>query len=80
MFLTIPEAAEALKVHENTVRKLIRLGELKAIQVGNRWRIDAEELKKISREKMKKVESALIEAGYSANETAQILDILSEVI
>jgi excisionase family DNA binding protein len=80
MFLTIPEAAKELKVHDNTIRNLIKRGDLKAIQAGRQWRIDSDELKKVSGKKIKIAESALLTAGYSANETAQILSILNEVI
>jgi excisionase family DNA binding protein len=37
--LTIAEVAEYLKLHELTVRRLAREGELPAFKVGRQWRI-----------------------------------------
>ena len=37
--LTISEVAEYLKLHELTVRRLAREGELPAFKVGRQWRI-----------------------------------------
>jgi len=44
MVLTISEVAADLKVEPETVYKLIRLGKLKAFKVGNRYRIQSEDL------------------------------------
>jgi excisionase family DNA binding protein len=49
--LTIPEAAARLKVHSNTVRRLIKAGELKASKVGRQWRIQASELERLTSQK-----------------------------
>lgn len=45
-FLTVPEAAELLRVDVADVHTLIRSGELAALRVGNRgpWRIEADVL------------------------------------
>ena len=39
---TILEAAKLLKVSDDTIRKLIKSGELDAVKVGNQWRIKKE--------------------------------------
>jgi excisionase family DNA binding protein len=36
---TILEAAKLLKVSDDTIRRLIKTGELDAVKVGNQWRI-----------------------------------------
>lgn len=38
-FLTIPEAAELLRIGERTTYQLVRDGELPAIKVGGQWRV-----------------------------------------
>ena len=45
-FVTVPEAAELLRVNVAEVHELIRSGELAALRVGNRgpWRIEADVL------------------------------------
>ena len=45
-FLTIAQAAEELNVNQNQIRALIRIGELRGIQVGGRglWRIGASDI------------------------------------
>jgi len=44
-FLTIPEAAQLLRVAERTVYTLARRGELPGTaKIGNQWRIDRETL------------------------------------
>jgi excisionase family DNA binding protein len=40
--LTIAEVAKYLKLHELTVRRLAREGELPAFKVGRQWRIKRE--------------------------------------
>jgi len=44
VMLTISEVAEYLKLHELTVRRLAREGELPAFKVGRQWRIQREKL------------------------------------
>jgi len=44
MILTIAEVAADLKVRRETVYKIIRLGKLRAFKVGNRYRIQSEDL------------------------------------
>lgn len=36
--LTLQEAAKLLKVHDNTVRNLLRRGDLVGFQIGRNWR------------------------------------------
>lgn len=36
-YCTVEEAAERLKVHPESVRRLLREGKLKATKIGNRW-------------------------------------------
>lgn len=42
--MTISEVAEYLKLHELTVRRLAREGELPAFKVGRQWRIQRKKL------------------------------------
>lgn len=45
-YLTTRDVAEALVVHEQTVRHLIQAGELRALRVGQRYRIHPDEVKR----------------------------------
>lgn len=72
MFLTIPEVARELKVHENTVRNLIKKGDLSAVRIGRQWRIKDTDLQNVCIKEDKA--SALMNAGFSADETAKILE------
>ena len=40
-FLTVDEAADQLRVHPATIRRMIRRGEMPAVRVGRLWRVDA---------------------------------------
>lgn len=42
-YLTIEEVAKNLKVDHKTIRRSIKAGKIKAFQVGNRWRIPADQ-------------------------------------
>jgi excisionase family DNA binding protein len=44
VMLTISEVAKYLKLHELTVRRLAREGELPAFKVGRQWRIQRTKL------------------------------------
>jgi putative molybdopterin biosynthesis protein len=46
-FYTIPEAAELLRVHENTLYNMVRRKELTHYKVGKQIRIVAAELEKL---------------------------------
>ncbi len=48
---TILEAAKLLKVSDDTIRRLIKSGELEAVKVGNQWRIKKESLDKLLKKK-----------------------------
>lgn len=43
-YLTAPEAAERMRCHEKTVRRMIRRGELPAVFVAGRWLIHETDL------------------------------------
>lgn len=43
-FYTVQEVAQLLRVNERTILNLIERGEIKAVQVGNRYRISQEAL------------------------------------
>jgi excisionase family DNA binding protein len=43
-FLTVAQAAERLQVHPETVRRMIRRGDLPFVKVGTRYRIDPADL------------------------------------
>ena len=42
-FLSINETAEHLNLSVSTVRRLLRTGELSAVQIGRQWRIPPED-------------------------------------
>lgn len=46
-FYTVPEAAEKLRVHENTLYNMIRRGELEHYKIGKQIRLTAAELEKL---------------------------------
>lgn len=46
-YYTIQEVADILKVHHQTVRKMIREGRLPAEQMGTVWRIRKDDLEKV---------------------------------
>lgn len=47
---TIEQLAEELKANPLTVRKWIKSKRIKAIKLGNHWRVSDEELERIKRE------------------------------
>lgn len=50
-FYTIPETAELLRVHENTIYNLVRAGKIEHYKVGKQIRIAAAELEKLKVER-----------------------------
>ena len=46
-FYTIKEAAELLRVHENTIYTLVRSKQIEQYRIGNQIRITAAELEKL---------------------------------
>ena len=46
-FYTVPEAAELLRVHENTIYTLVRSKHIEHYRIGNQIRITAAELEKL---------------------------------
>lgn len=46
-FYTIPEAAELLRVHENTLYRLVRARKIEHYKIGVQIRISAAELEKL---------------------------------
>lgn len=53
-FYTIPETAELLKVHENTIYNMVRRGEIEHYKIGKQIRISSAELEKLKVERAKK--------------------------
>lgn len=51
LFYTIPQAAELLQVHENTIYKLVRGKKISHYRVGNQIRITAAELERLKVER-----------------------------
>lgn len=52
-YYTVQEIADMLYLHPETIRLLIRSGDLKAIKLGKGWKIREEELKKYLESKEK---------------------------
>ena len=50
-FYTIPQAAEKLHVHENTVYNMVRRGEIEHYKVGKQIRIATAELERLKVER-----------------------------
>lgn len=43
-YVSVREACQRLGVHEETIRRLVRSGSLKADKIGNQWFISREDL------------------------------------
>lgn len=50
-FYTIPQAAEKLQVHENTLYNMVRRGELEHYKIGKQIRIATAELERLKVER-----------------------------
>lgn len=50
--LTIDEVAQILKVHRMTILRHIYSKDIKAVKIGQSWRISEEELERIKRQGM----------------------------
>lgn len=50
-FYTVPEAAEKLRVHENTIYNMVRRGEIEHYKIGAQIRISAAELERLKVER-----------------------------
>lgn len=46
-FYTVPQAAELLQVHENTIYRLVKAGKIEHYKVGQQIRIAASELDRL---------------------------------
>lgn len=51
-FYTIPQAAEKLQVHENTLYNMVRRGELEHYKIGKQIRIATAELERLKVERV----------------------------
>lgn len=51
LFYTVPQAAEVLQVHENTIYNLVRAKKITHYRVGNQIRITAAELERLKVER-----------------------------
>lgn len=51
--LTVDEAAAQLRVHRETIRRMIRRGDLAAIKIGNVYRVDLSDLKPTRRARVR---------------------------
>lgn len=49
--LTVKEAADFLRVHFNTVKRLLSMGKLPGRKVGRQWRIEKDDLKRYMEER-----------------------------
>ena len=47
--MTLDEVAETLRVHEQTVRRLLKRGALRGFKVGDCWRVEAEAVREFIR-------------------------------
>ncbi|MBW0158423.1 helix-turn-helix domain-containing protein [Sedimentimonas flavescens] len=52
--LTIPEAAELLRVSIKSIRRWIESGELSAAKLGNQWRIRPQDLDRFVRDRLER--------------------------
>lgn len=43
-FVGVPEAAKRLEIHEESLRRLVRIGTIPATKIGGQWYIDKEQL------------------------------------
>ena len=50
-FYTVPQAAELLQVHENTIYRLLRAGKIEHYKIGVQIRISAAELERLKVER-----------------------------
>lgn len=73
-FFTIGEVAKILKVHENTVRKILRNGGIRGIKVGREWRITGSAINAFARE----AEQDYREEDHSTGKYAALTRYLSE--
>lgn len=48
--LTIKDVSKALNVSEISIRRYIEQGKIKAVKIGNVWRISIEEVNRIKKE------------------------------
>lgn len=46
-FYTVPEAAKILRVHENTIYRLIKNKQIEHYRIGSQFRISASELERL---------------------------------
>jgi excisionase family DNA binding protein len=70
-YFTVPEAARNLRVNEETVRRNVRSGRLKAEKIGNQWFIRKSDLSSfaIVQNSQTKGEILRIAGGTQKNET-----------
>jgi len=41
---TLQEAADILKIHRNTLQRMLKAGKIKAVKIGTVWRIRGEDI------------------------------------
>lgn len=70
-YLTVPEAARNLRVNEETIRRNVRSGRLKAEKIGNQWFIRKSDLSSFAvvQNSQRKGEILRIAGGTQKNET-----------
>jgi excisionase family DNA binding protein len=73
MTLNATEAADALGLHRNTLQGWLRDGRIQGEKVGGEWRIPAEEVARMQKER-----STLLEAGRGMEAAGRLLLSLSE--
>lgn len=71
-FFTLQEVAKILKVHENTVRNILKSGGIRGIKVGREWRITGTALKDFARE----AEQTYLEEDHSIGKYAALTRFL----
>jgi len=50
-YLTVKQAADILQVDPRTLRRYLKEGEIPGIKLGNRWRIDRDDLDEFMKER-----------------------------
>jgi len=82
MFSILDTAPQILK-SPDTVRRMIKRKEIEAIQIGRKYMVSEDEIKRLTvgkSQKMINLFSELTQAGFSANNATKIITIVHKVL